>query len=54
LHPPPKSPFTGTFFRLFHAVLLVVIGWFSGYLLPQMLLKLTESARHANKNAKSN
>jgi len=37
LQPPPKTPFTGVWFRWWHAALLALMGWFSGFLIPWVL-----------------
>jgi len=46
LRPPPKTPFTGTWFRWAHIALLIFSGWFCGYILPPLIVRLTTLLQH--------
>lgn len=53
LYPPPKTPFTGPYFRWGHASLLVFLGWFSGYIVPWALVRVREQINYLFKMKKN-
>jgi len=53
LAPPPKTVFTGTFFRWGHAMFLIVMGWFSGYIVPWIIIRVRETVVYIFKMKKN-
>jgi hypothetical protein len=42
IFPPSKSPAKGPFFRVTHMIFLVFMGYFGGYVIPQILISLSK------------
>jgi len=53
LYPPPKTIFTGPFFRWGHAGFLIIMGWISGYLIPWIVLRAREAISYLLKMKKN-